>query len=135
MIDPRRLADQHLIAEYNEILMIFGYVSKYPKLGIISTKYTLGKGHMIFFKNKLKYLKKRHELIKREMKIRGFNATKTINLAKFDKILIRDWWASEEDIKIIKERLITKINSKPRFYRYYGKIMSKKFLIDLINTQ
>ena len=31
IINPNKLADQHLIAEYNEILMLLGYVRKYPK--------------------------------------------------------------------------------------------------------
>ena len=58
LINPKKLTDQHLIAEYNEILMLLGYVKKYPKLEKIPSKYNLGKGHMLFFKNKLKYLKK-----------------------------------------------------------------------------
>ena len=63
LIKPEKLSDQHLIAEYNEILMFFGYVRKYPKLNKVPLKYCLGEGHILFFKNKLLYLKKRHELI------------------------------------------------------------------------
>ena len=68
LIHPKSLADQHLIAEYDEILMLLGYVRRYPKKENIPEKYTLGKGHIKFFKDKLLYLKKRHELIKEEMK-------------------------------------------------------------------
>ncbi|MBN2458513.1 pyrimidine dimer DNA glycosylase/endonuclease V, partial [Candidatus Woesearchaeota archaeon] len=106
LINPERLSDQHLIAEYDEILMLFGYVKKYPRLGKTPHKYTLGKGHILFFKNKLKYLKKRHSLLKKEMKNRGFNARITIDLNQFDKKLIHDWKPSEESIEIIKKRLI-----------------------------
>jgi len=80
LINPKKLADQHLIAEYDEILMLLGYVKKYPRLGKIPGKYSLGKGHILFFKNKLKYLKKRHELIKLEMKKRGLMQRKPSNL-------------------------------------------------------
>ena len=68
LIPPRKLADQHLIAEYNEILMLLGYVRKYPMTEEIPKNYCLGKGHIKFFKNKLLYLKKRHENLKNEMK-------------------------------------------------------------------
>ena len=115
LINPKNLADQHLIAEYNEILMLLGNVKRYPKLENIPSKYTLGKGHILFFKNKLKYLKKRHELIKLEMKKRGFNANKNIKLDEFNKELINDWKPSEEDIEIIKKRLISRIRLKSRF--------------------
>ncbi len=135
LINPEKLADQHLIAEYDEILMLLGYVKKYPKLGEVPDKYTLGKGHILFFKNKLKYLKKRHSLLKKEMKKRGFNAKITINLKQFDKKLIHDWKPSKESIEIIKKRLINKIELKPNFYRYYKKHRSKKFLIDLIKKK
>ncbi|MBW2984103.1 pyrimidine dimer DNA glycosylase/endonuclease V [Candidatus Woesearchaeota archaeon] len=135
LINPKKLADQHLIAEYDEILMLLGYVKKYPRLGKIPGKYSLGKGHILFFKNKLKYLKKRHELIKLEMKKRGFNAKKTIKLNQFNKELKNDWRPSKEDIEIIKKRLITRIRLKPRYYRYYRKRRSKKFLIDLIKKK
>ena len=53
LINPRYLADQHLIAEYDEILMLLGYVKRYPKIDDIPTNYCLGKGHIRFFKDKI----------------------------------------------------------------------------------
>jgi deoxyribonuclease (pyrimidine dimer) len=132
LINPRNLSDQHLIAEYNEILMLLGYVKKYPKTGEIPSEYTLGKGHMLFFKNKLKYLKKRHEMIKKEMKKRGFKADKTIRLGNFSQKLVNDWRPSSKDKPLIRKRLVDRIKLKPKWYRYYGKKKSKKFFIDLI---
>lgn len=135
LINPKKLADQHLIAEYNEILMLLGYVKRYPNLHEFHSRYTLGKGHILFFKNKLKYLKKRHESIKIEMRNRGFKANKSIKLNKFNKKLIHDWKPSNRDIEIIKKRLINRLALKPSFYRYYKKNRSKKFLIDLIKKK
>ena len=132
LIPPRNLSDQHLIAEYNEILMLLGYVKKYPRLGKIPSKYCLGKGHILFFKNKLRYLKKRHELIKKEMKKRSFKADKTIRISDFNKKLLNDWRPSSKDKSIIRKRLINRIKIKPKFYKYFGKSKSKKFFIDMI---
>ena len=32
LVEPKKLADQHLIAEYDEILMLLGYVRRYPEV-------------------------------------------------------------------------------------------------------
>jgi len=130
LINPRCLTDQHLIAEYVEILMLFGSVNNLSD--DIPKDYRLGQGHIKFFKNKLGYLKKRHELLKKEMIKRKFNHRKSINLKKFKNKLINDWKPTKKDKDIIKKRLMEKINLKPSFYRYYGKHKSKKFLLDLI---
>lgn len=134
LIKPRYLTDQHLIAEYNEMLMLLGYVKKYPSLEDIPEKFSLNKGHIKFFKNKLSYVKKRHELIKKEMKKRGFETNKTISLSNFKTSMKKDWKPSKADKNIIKKRLIEKINLKPKFYRYYGEHKPKKFFINLIKT-
>lgn len=132
LIGPERLADQHLIAEYNEMLMLLGYVRKHPEPIGIPERYTLGKGHIKFFKDKLLYIKKRHELIKTEMKKRDFQANKTIGLDEFNKDLANDWRPDHNDIRIITSRLIEKLNLKPDYYNYYGRKRGKDFFIGLL---
>jgi len=132
LINPKNLADQHLVAEYNEILMLAGHVRKFPLIKNQPKNYCLGKGHINFFKNKLKYLKKRHEKIKFEMKQRGFKIDKSLNLIDYEISLRKDWKANDNDKEIIKNRLIDKIKLKPFYYRYYGIKMSKEFFIKLI---
>jgi deoxyribonuclease (pyrimidine dimer) len=134
LINPKYLADQHLIAEYDEILMLLGYVKKYPKIipGTIPEKYCLGKGHIKFFKNKLIYLKKRHEKLKREMRKRGFATNISIILSSFPKTLHNDWMPKKVDLIIIKKRIIQKIAKKKDYYRYYGKPRSQNYLINFI---
>jgi len=134
LINPVKLTDQHLIAEYNEILMLLSYVKNYPNLNNIPKNYCLGTGHIRFFKDKLLYLKNRHELLKKEMHKRGFATNKTINLSGFPKQLLNNWKPNSEDYQIIKERIKNKINLKPDFYRYYGKYKGKGFLISLLNN-
>ena len=136
IIHPKFLADQHLIAEYNEILMLFGYVKKHPHTHFnqIPKNYKLGQGHILFFKDKLKYLEKRFERIKIEMHKRDFVGKKKINLEEFDKKLINDWKPFDSDKEIIKKRLIEKINLKPNYYRYYKEHKHKKFFLDMIKN-
>ncbi len=132
LINPNKLTDQHLIAEYNEILMLIGHIKKFPKIYSQPKTYTLGKGHINFFKNKIKYLKNRHELIKKEMKKRKFKPTKTIKLSQFKKEQKENWKPKKKDFEIIKKRIISKIKLKPNYYRYYGKKKSLKFFINLL---
>ena len=136
LINPKYLADQHLVAEYVEILMLLGYVKKHPILDEkkVPKKYCLGKGHMIFFKNKLMYLKKRHELLKKEMKKRRFATEKKIVLSKFPRKLINDWKPLKTDKDIIKKRISWKIMKKPNYYRYYGEKKTKKFWKEMIEN-
>ena len=132
LINPNRLTDQHLIAEYNEILMLLGHVKKFPIIRTSPKKYCLGKGHITFFKNKLLYLKKRHEQIKKEMKKRGYKTNKKIKLSIYKKELKNDWKPKKEDKEIIIKRIIQKLKKKPNYYTHYGKHKPLKQLIKII---
>jgi len=132
LINPKKLSDQHLIAEYNEILMLIGHIKKYPKIYGMPKKYSLGKGHITFFKNKIRYLKDRHELLKKEMKKRGFKSKKKIILNGFKKDQKNNWKPKKTDFEIIKKRIRSKIRFKPTYYRYYGEKKDKGFFIKLL---
>ncbi|MBW2987477.1 pyrimidine dimer DNA glycosylase/endonuclease V [Candidatus Woesearchaeota archaeon] len=132
IINPRCLTDQHLVAEYLEILMLVSYVKKHPDTGEIPKDYRLGKGHILFFKNKLLYLKKRHERLKKEMKRRGFKATKTVSLRGCKKSFMKGWRPSKKDKEIIKKRLIARIRRKPSYFKYFRKKRTKEFLVNLV---
>jgi len=132
LISPERLTDQHLIAEYNEILMLIGHIKKHPKINSQPKEYCLRKGHINFFKNKIKYLKNRHELIKKEMKKRKFQTNKTIKLSQFKKEQKNNWKPKTKDFAIIEKRITSRIKQKPNYYRYYGKNKPAEFLINLL---
>ncbi|MEI6849486.1 MAG: pyrimidine dimer DNA glycosylase/endonuclease V [archaeon] len=132
LINPKKLADQHLVAEYNEILMLLGSLRKHGIKSSIPSSYVLGKGHINFFKNKLLYLQNRHELIKLEMLRRNFETNITIELREFEKELKNDWKATKKDFAIIRKRLIEKINKKPNYYRYFGKNRNKNFFLKML---
>lgn len=132
IINPKLLADQHLVAEYLEIIMLVNHTRKHPRITEMPDRYCLGKGHISFFKNKLQYLKKRHERLKKEMRKRGFKAEKTINLNGFKKEQLHDWRPQKESRSIIRKRLTQKIRQKPEFYRYYREKKPLVFFLDLL---
>lgn len=133
LIEPKKLSDQHLIAEYNEILMLVGHLNKNPSLKEIPETYVLGKGHIKFFKNKLTYLKDRHQKIKNEMKQRNFRTNKSLELKHFSREYFNKFNPSQDDLKIITSRIREKIKLKPDFYRYYGEKKEVDFFINLLN--
>ena len=120
-VDPKLLTDQWLIAEQVELLMIGGMLkkNKFKVKSEIPDNFKLGTGHMVFWVNKLKYLKRRHEEVKKEVVRRGFKATvRSINLDEFPKEFHNDWKPSLEDSMILRERLIWKLEQKPIMWRY-----------------
>jgi deoxyribonuclease (pyrimidine dimer) len=132
LIDPKALSDQHLIAEYDEILMLVGYVRRYPSLDDLPKRYALGKGHIRFFKDKLLYLSYRHARIKDEMARRGFVCRKSVDLEGFDDAHLNDWRPLEDDLEIIKDRIIAKLRMKPGYYRYFRKSMPSDALVSMV---
>lgn len=135
LLNPSYLTDQHLIAEYNEILMLIGFIQKYSSIENIPENYILGKGHINFFKNKLTYIKNRHKQIKQEMIKRKFKPTKTLKLnhKSITSKHKNNYKPTKQAKQLIKQRLKNKIKSKPKFYRYYQQNKPLKFFIDLIN--
>lgn len=134
IINPKYLTDQHLLAEYLEILMLVSAVKKHPTTSLdkIPKNYKLGIGHILFFKNKLKYLQERHEKIKKEMLRRGFSPKKKLSLSGIPKNFMKNWHATSKDKQIIKKRLIERINRKPSWYTYKKQHKPRDFLIGLI---
>jgi deoxyribonuclease (pyrimidine dimer) len=76
-IKPIHLCNKHLLAEHREIKRIPNVLSNKPHLlesiDDIPTEFTLGKGHVRFFYDKLGYLHSRYFAIYEECKRRGFN--------------------------------------------------------------
>lgn len=104
---PIKLTDKHLIAEHREIKRIPNAISKGRyNLNSIPSKFTLGKGHVSFFYDKLKYLKERYVELYQECKKRGFNVQNYESCWNgLPASLMNDYTPTEEDIKIITERI------------------------------
>lgn len=135
-VPPRVLADQHLIAEYRELQMVLGSlrVNDYQIKSSILVDFSLGKGHINFFKNKLIYLKRRHDDIKTEMCKRGFKHNGVnLNIHEAPIIYHNDWTPSLVESNIIRQRLKEKLLMKPSFYKHYRqKIADMNQFIDNI---
>lgn len=106
-VPPKELSRQHLLAEHREIKRIPNAIKEGKAIvRDIPANFTLGKGHVKFFYNKLGYLRKRYMQIYDECLLRGYNVECYINA--WDGIpdkLMGDYDPTEEDIRIIRERI------------------------------
>jgi len=121
-VNPIYLFDQHLTAELVEIPMVIGSL-KYWNWEIkshIPEKFKLGEGHMNFLKIRLKYLKRRHEEVKKEIRRRRINNQKSnVDLTDIPEKFLGDWEPTLDSTNIIRSRIIERILAKPKYWRYY----------------
>lgn len=81
VIPPAELCDQHLLAEYRELTRIPNRVKRRIEEGKIEPpshqpeRYVLGEGHVLFFYDKLKFLRRRYLELGAECAARGFKTT------------------------------------------------------------
>lgn len=71
MVPPAELSRQHLLAEYRELPRVFS-LARDTKPGEAPGAYTLGRGHVLFFYDKLGWLADRHRSLVNEMRARGY---------------------------------------------------------------
>ena len=123
-ISPEILMDQHLIAEYRELLIPVGqlrkleWVSKTPS----PERFKLGTGHIVFWRKKQLYLKRRHEALVLEMDKRGFNHNFSFwDLEDIPDEFLNDWEPDLEASMLVRERVWERIQLKPEWYRFNKK--------------
>lgn len=110
-IPPAQLTNKHLIAEHRELKRIPNAISKGKyNLKNIPSQFTLGKGHVSFFYDKLGYLKDRYVDLYNECLVRGFNVQNYE--ASWDGVpqdLMNGYIPTARDIELIRERIAERL--------------------------
>ena len=132
LIEPSALSDQHLIAEYSEILRLLGFVRKHPDVEGEGTHFL--RQPVKYFSGKLRYLAKRHALLRKEMANRGFRHSLVPVLKFYPKKRLKDFSPDKKQVREIKRRLIERLQKPPRknFYRYHSQKVATAFLVELV---
>lgn len=131
-INPKILPDKLLLAEHREIKripkvfeksLVSGSIDKIPE------KFTLGKGHVLYFINKPSYTYSRYIELYQECISRGFlveNYSNNWYIYKLHRIVDSSTRPNKRDLEIIIDRLITRtIGFKEPVLRLNGKPYSK----------
>ena len=137
VIPVEDLADQHVMAEYRELLMVNASLrrSLNSKRGFsldrIPPKYTLNTGHVTFFYDKGLFLFNRYKQLIDELYYRKYeidpSARKT-DWSMFEGIFWNDWTPTKEDKAINAERILIRLLEKPSFYNYNKSKINDEFI-------
>lgn len=129
-LDPSILLDQHLMAEYRELPMVFAALKRSLRtkttssiLESIPKKYTLGSGHVTFFYDKLLFLEKRYDRLILQLRARGYNLDAnrhTYNSNDYPAEFLKDCDSTIDDDRLVVKRIREKYDMKPEWYKYFG---------------
>jgi deoxyribonuclease (pyrimidine dimer) len=116
-VPPIILSDRHLLAEHHELPRVFGLARMRVLSGnlyasMLPGEYTLGRGHVLFFYCRLKWLRRRFFALREEMRARGMQpSVKEPYLAEeLDERLQGDWAPTPEAIQLNLERIALRLS-------------------------
>lgn len=124
-ISPKHLHRRHLIAEYREITMVPAALRRSLMTRTASAirkgipeKFTLNKGHVTFFFDKMEFLRKRFEALCDEIEARGYKCDRgrAVAFGGFDPEFNTDWLATARDNELVWERIELRMAQKPHLY-------------------
>lgn len=120
LVPPEELCDQHLLAELRELPRIPNAVLKgrYSLEGM-PKEYTLGKGHVKFFYDKMMFLHDRYCALFEEASMRGFNVQfrlAFLPLAEIADFVFYDYTPTPEALALNRARIAERLEAmKPRW--------------------
>lgn len=119
LVPPSELCDQHLLAEHRELTRIPNAVlrGRYS-LENQPKEYTLGKGHVKFFYDKLWFLLDRYLEIDQECRARGFDVKDKwpIKTSLLDVGLFLNYTPTPEALALNRARIAERLEAmKPRW--------------------
>lgn len=114
-VDVKILSRQHLVAEYKELPRIYALVAKSKKGRRLPSNYTMGTGHVLFFYNKMAWIKVRHKQLIDAMIRRGYKPkyTQAPDIQPDDQ----EWTPNSKDMEVNMQRLYER---DPSFYERYA---------------
>lgn len=121
------LTPKHLSGEFHEISRVFNLVRSRvlkghsPRDVKMPSSYTMGKGHVLFFFDKLKFISSRYKSLGRELLAR--NPSSSVDFQLIDNVVVQaledipsEWWndytPSPLSISISKNRIQEKLDEK-----------------------
>ena len=150
-IKPKNLIDQHLLAELRELPRIPSMVVKYSQKdpqylqfkSKIPNQFTLGKGHVLFFYDKIEYLYNRFLLLMDEYYLR-YNREYSIDLRdtmiknctlvqkQYSKAF-NDWSCDHKRAQLLLiNRIKLRITESPQIPKYYRKSIEKSEALKIL---
>ena len=133
------LTDEHLLAEHREIKRLPDVIRRWENSKRRTpppSKFTMGKGHVLFFLYKQKFILERYIMLRLECERRGFNVTNyRCNWQNIPMIYFsEEYEPGREDIELVKTRIISRIStSSKNNFHHYGRSISKLTAVKKLN--
>lgn len=125
------LTDEHLLAEHREIKRLPDVIKRWENSKRRTpppSKFTLGKGHVLFFLYKQKFILERYIMLRLECERRGFSVTnyrcnwQTVPKEYFEE----EYEPDNEDMNIVVSRISLRIReSSKTCFHHCGKPITK----------
>lgn len=132
------------MAEYRELPMVNAALSRSlsSKRGVrhdlIPAKYTLNRGHVMFFYNKGSWLYDRYMKLISCLRARKYDINPDSRVVLWDHFkdngLFNSWEPDEAAHRINVERLIERVEAKVSWYRLMGTPVDEQYLVFLRST-
>lgn len=125
ILDPSDLTNEWLLANHREVPRIVNELIEHPDrlvLKDIPKQFTLGNGHVKYFRNKLLYIAKLHQATIDECHKRGIkidpNIRVDLNLLPYHikMFCLNDWTPTKADYATIIDRLVERFNLRGKAY-------------------
>lgn len=131
-VDPEVLCDQHLMAEYREILRTVALATKAVN-PVIPETFTLGTGHVKFFYDKLRYIHARFDALKLELRKRNVAVTMEWDGSKIESRpeLYNDWSGTPHATNLVIERIYERA-TKMKKLTYRGEQISSDTYLQML---
>jgi deoxyribonuclease (pyrimidine dimer) len=121
-IDPAMLSGKHLVAEYRELPRVFGLAhaamlrGEQPDAPRFPSRYTMGRGHVLFFYPRCGYLRSRFLLLVAEMQRRGYSPAYP-DVPPVFQYLDKAWRGTwTPDAPAVRVNVVRLLNKDPAWY-------------------
>ena len=135
-ISPVFLTDEHLLAEHREIKRLPVMFKKHYDPSKTPNKFTLGKGHVLYFIDKPDFTLNRYNAVRKECLSRKFNIEDySSNWDSYIGFKGKEHKHTSEEKFSLVERITERIlNSPKQFWHYRGERISKEGAISLLKN-
>lgn len=138
-IHVKCLTDEHLLAEHREIKRLPFCLRKAVASGSVKNipdRFTLGKGHVLFFLNKMEFARRRYRDIYVECHLRHFHVEDYEENFVYN---IPDEFSGEymptgDERRLLVDRISERImQSRKKMWHYHGEAITKEQAVELLN--
>lgn len=137
-IHPKRLTDEHLLAEHREIKRL-PYVLRQAiekgSIGNIPQRFALGTGHVRFFLDKMAFILDRYRALREECVKRGFNVEDySGNWNGLPQCYRKEYIPTTVEREMLEKRISVRLKeSSKACWHYYGERITADEAVRILN--